>query len=74
MSFNEDAMFSEVIWEPVGYTGDDKITPHVTMQGVMRIGEIEIKVFQLSNGKRVLAKEDVDKFFGMDLSELIGSN
>lgn len=40
--------------------------PHATHEGVLEIGDLSIKVWQLSDGRCVLDADDVHRFFGMD--------
>lgn len=37
---------------------------HATHEGVLEIGELTIRVWQLSDGQRVLDAGDVERFFG----------
>lgn len=41
---------------------DDGI-PYATHDGVFRLGTVEIRVYQLSNGKRVLDADDMERLF-----------
>lgn len=37
--------------------------PYVTHEGLMKIGDTELRVYVLSDGQRVIDVEDADKFF-----------
>jgi hypothetical protein len=41
----------------------DRGLPFVTHEGVLDLGVCKFKVFVLSNGERVINKEDLEKFF-----------
>ena len=61
-----DIMMNEVAWEPVKYDTPqverDGI-PYVTHTGILKIGEFEFHVHNLSNGKRVINGKDLEDFF-----------
>jgi hypothetical protein len=40
--------------------------PVVTHQGVLAVGGHELRVYQLSDGRRVVAADDVHRFFGIE--------
>jgi hypothetical protein len=67
-----DALLDHVEWKPIEYAGDvnlvspeGKIIPHAVMEGMLHVGNIAMKVYQLSDGQRIIAAEDVEKFFGV---------
>lgn len=45
-------------------SADDPL-PYVTHEGELYVGECVFRVYQLSNGHRVLDAEDVHHYFGM---------
>ena len=38
--------------------------PHATHEAILDIGAAKLRVYQLSNGQRVIHADDVRKFFG----------
>lgn len=59
-----DKLFDTVQWvrlSPIVLTGG--YVPYATHSGILHVGELEFKVYQLSNGQRVIAEEDMIKFF-----------
>ena len=41
--------------------------PVATHSGILTIGGISLQVYQLSNGQRVIAEEDLEKLFGKEI-------
>lgn len=39
--------------------------PHVTHSGILDVGGIKLRVFQLSDGKRIVDAEDIERLFTM---------
>jgi hypothetical protein len=48
---------------------DDDGLPYATHEGVLKLGSIELKCYQLSNGQRVIDAADAERFFGMESPE-----
>lgn len=70
-----DKLLDVVNWEDVPAPGPGaSAEPYVTMQGILDLPSAGLKVrcYQLSNGIRILNKEDLDKFFGTDVAKLLG--
>lgn len=62
-----EMMLDGATWRPlppIEKTGED--IPHATHEGVLKIGDETLRCYQLSNGQRVFAEEDVCRFFGVD--------
>ena len=61
-----EMMLDGVVWTPVFNGPATEIQgdglPHVTHYGVLHIGEFVFKVYQLSDGKRVIAEESMREF------------
>lgn len=59
-------LFAAATWVPVDEPCLDPegLLPHVTHNGVLRVGEVELHCYQLSDGRRVFDKDDVDALFG----------
>lgn len=61
-----EKLFDGIEWEVVQEVEeepDHNELPFVTHHGILRIGECELEVVQLSNGQRVLTKESLVNFF-----------
>jgi hypothetical protein len=62
-----DMMLDAIEWKPIpasiDMTPDDSV-PVATHEGILRVGNAELKVYQLSNGKRVIEEESFARFFG----------
>jgi hypothetical protein len=60
------AILDSVDWTPVEPPGESNFAglPTVTHQGVLTISGVAMRVYQLSDGKRVIAREDMERFFG----------
>lgn len=39
--------------------------PVATHEGVLRLGELSLRVYQLSDGQRIISAEDMEQFFGV---------
>ena len=61
-----DTMLNMVEWEeicqPEDVMNNDEI-PWATHSGVLRVGDLELRCYQLSDGRRILNAEDVEAFF-----------
>jgi len=61
-----EIMLDKVQWKPLKTDNSVELVntgyPVATHSGVLKIGEIELKVYQLSNGQRVIDQEDIIKF------------
>lgn len=59
-----DALLDRLDWEavpePASRVLDD---PYVTHQGVMYIADHALRVYQLSDGQRVIDADDLESFF-----------
>jgi hypothetical protein len=64
MSKPIDLMFDGVAWAklPVSGKNTDDL-PHATHEGILRVGDIDIHVYQLSDGRRVIDAAEVERFF-----------
>lgn len=56
--------WSTVDWQPLPAPDSESTLPHATHEGVLRVGDIELKCFQLTNGQRVFDLNDVERLFG----------
>lgn len=52
-----------VIWEPTGAADDGSGLPYPTHTGVLSIGELTIRCYQLSDGRRLIDAEDAARLF-----------
>lgn len=64
-----DALLDSLEYEKVEYVAVDSESQdglaHITHQGRLRIGEMELRVYVLSSGERVIDADDVEKFFSV---------
>ncbi len=51
-------------WKKLPALTEDFDLPYATHVGVLRIGELSLRVYQLTTGERVINQEDLEKFFG----------
>jgi len=67
-----DAVLDKVEWVSMEQPIDDGSgLPYATHAGVLKIGDIELKCYQLSDGNRVFEAESVERFFGgMNFNEV----
>jgi len=62
-----DAMMQTVEWqaiEPDAHMLADDGMPYATHEGTLNIGGFEFKCYQLSDGRRVIDAESMERFFG----------
>jgi hypothetical protein len=62
-----DKLFDSLEWIPIEQSGcGDECDglPYVTHRGVLSVAGVELEVFQLSSGQRVISEESMTKFFG----------
>jgi hypothetical protein len=59
-------LFGEIEWKelPAPEHGEDGL-PYATHEGTMQIGGVELRVYQLSDGQRVIDVDDAAKLFGV---------
>ena len=62
-----DILLDDVKWEPIVGSFVDSSIPFATHQGLLKIGELQLKVYQLSDGQRVLDMADVERLLGITL-------
>ena len=55
---------------PQDAQGDGEGLPFATHQGLLKIGEAELLVYQLNTGQRVIEQSSLAKFFGVSVEEL----
>lgn len=68
MSNPIDILLDQVDWQPVTFSDEPSDDlPHATHFGILRIADYELRVFQLSDGQRIILKEDMERFFGFGL-------
>jgi hypothetical protein len=63
-----DKILDTLEWIPVEESGcgdDCDGLPYVTHRGMLNVAGIELEVFQLSSGQRVISEESVMRFFGV---------
>jgi hypothetical protein len=60
-----EVMLDRLQWEeiPFNHNNMDESIPYATHSGILKIAQFELKVFQLSNGKRVINADDLEAFF-----------
>jgi hypothetical protein len=63
MSSPIEKMLDKIEWIPLeGDAGDNEL-PHATHSGVLEIGSMKLRVFQLSDGTRIVEENDLIAFF-----------
>jgi hypothetical protein len=67
-----DRLLESIPWETVKEVEEEPIEgelPHITHKGVLKIMDVEIQVYQLSNGMRIIPEEE---FYRLGLLPLPG--
>ena len=68
MTTNMNALLNNVEWKKIVCAEPDEMPagdiPFTTHEGVLRIKDIEIPVYQLSDGTRIIPEEALIKLFG----------
>lgn len=59
-----DAMLDKVEWKAIGDGAKEGVLPIATHEGILKLGPLELRVFQLSDGRRVIEENDLFAFFG----------
>jgi hypothetical protein len=62
-----EILLDTVEWEPVADPAKDDDELYATHFGTLKVGDFELRVFQLSDGQRIILKEDLERFFGNGL-------
>ena len=66
MKFPIDILLDAIQWEPIHEIQDDdpekSDLPRATHRGILKIGELELDVYQLDNGQRLISKESLDRW------------
>jgi len=62
-----EIMMNGVDWEEVSdmTPGFHDGLPYVTHQGVLQIGDFSLRCYQLDDGRRIFAAEDIEQLFGV---------
>lgn len=61
-----DLLLDGVDWQPLpAVDGIDASEPWATHKGVLRIGDIDLIVYTLSDGRRLIEAESMERFFGV---------
>lgn len=68
----EKAM-SEIDLTPTGAQPNDESLPYATHTGIMKIGEIEIEVNVLNDGRRIISEDALTKIFGYGWKDVLKS-
>lgn len=58
-----ERMLDAVEWTPIPNTFATVGIPYATHEGSLEIGETSLRVYQLSNGQRIIDGEDFEAFF-----------
>lgn len=59
-----EIMLDRIAWEEVPEPADDSDgIPYATHKGVLRLGDVELRCYVLSNGKRVFNGDDIERLF-----------
>lgn len=46
---------------------------YATHEGILKLGDIELEVFLLNTGQRIISEESLKKFFGDDFTNILSS-
>ena len=59
-----DITMDSIDWKPVQVVdGLESDLPHVTHEGLMVIGDASLKCYTLSDGRRIIDMDDMNRFF-----------
>lgn len=58
-----EALMNSVQWRETGMTDDGSGLPYATHEGVLSIGGVDLKCYQLNDGRRIFDAESVTQFF-----------
>jgi hypothetical protein len=75
MSTPINKLFDSADWQPTTAEPPADGSAYATHFGILKIGEMELRVFQLNTGERTILEEDMAAFFGQtkeQLREIIG--
>lgn len=68
-----DQLLDAVEWTARGeIPPEDTSMPYATHEGVLRIGDQELRVARLSDGRAVIDRDDLIAFFGADTLKALG--
>lgn len=70
MSTPVETMLSQIQWRPMEAPTTTGVLPYATHEGILTIGDASLRVFQLSDGKRIIDADDMAEFFGVTAGEL----
>lgn len=60
-----DRIFDGVVFEPIAdAVGTDDGVPFATHQGMLKLGAMDLRVYQLNTGVRVVDADDLAAFLG----------
>ena len=61
-----EALLEQVDWKPTGGAAEHQESdlPYATHEGIVKIGDMELRCYQLNTGQVILNADDVHKFFG----------
>lgn len=68
-----EQLLNEVEFTPLGSKPNDSGLPYATHTGIMKIGEVEIEVSVLNDGRRIISTDAMDKVFGEGWQEVYKS-
>lgn len=60
-----DKLLSLIAWTPTGATDNGSGLPYATHSGVLEIGDIRLRCYQLNDGRRLIDAEDMKRLFGL---------
>lgn len=65
-----DIMMDAVEWTTAeGRADPDELLPYVTHRGMLHIGDMSIRCYQLNDGRRIIDAEDLKRFFGFAVDD-----
>lgn len=64
-----EKLLDSITYVPTNFVKEtDSDLPYATHEGILKLGEVEIKVVQLSNGQRIIPQGELEKIFGNPLT------
>lgn len=59
-----ERLLDGITYVPTNYVkSSDSDLPYVTHEGILKLNEVEIKVVVLSDGRRIIPQEELEKIF-----------
>jgi hypothetical protein len=66
-----EILLDQVNFVPTNGEPNEKGLPYVTHEGILKLGEISITVYQLSSGQRIIPEDELKRVFGQNFGQNI---